>query len=679
MQALTVPNGLPVMAYGCGRSYGDVGLNPEGNLIDCTGLDRFIAFDAATGVLTCESGVRLADILAAICRPEPDGAGWLLPVTPGTRFVTVGGAIANDVHGKNHHRFGTFGCHVISFELARSDGSRMVCSRNENPGFFAATIGGLGLTGLILQATIQLRRVPGLAVEAEDIRFDSLADFFDLARESDADWEYTAAWIDCTAHGRGLGRGIYSRARHVAGRGTAPPSREPRFSVPNVLPFCLVSPLAVKIFNAAYWRKLGGRGRARHVGSYEGVFYPLDAVGHWNRVYGPLGFYQFQCVVPLDKARDTLAELIGRIAASGQGSALSVLKLFGPQASPGLLSFPEPGATLALDFANRGARTRALMAELERMVVQAGGRLYPAKDALMQAETFRRGYPDLARFLRCIDPGFTSAFARRVAIVPASGLEAGAMNESPSPGRTVAIFGATSSIATAVARRYAEAGHRLVLAGRDAASLAALKADLVVRGAPAIAVLHGDFAELDTLPALAGAAWDQFGGLDVALIAYGTMADQAEAERDAATTVALLTVNLTGTAVLLNELASRFQSSGRGTIAAITSVAGDRGRRSNYVYGAAKGGLQRLLEGLRHRLAAAGVAVVDIRPGFVATKMTAHLDRSSPLWATPDKVAADIVRAIGAGRPVCYTPGFWRLIMFAVRATPRFIFHRTSL
>ena len=269
-------------AYGCGRSYGDSALNPGGNLIDCTGLDRFIAFDATTGVLTCKAGVRLADILAVICRPEADGAGWLLPVTPGTRFVTVGGAIANDVHGKNHHQFGTFGSHVLSFELVRSDGSRMVCARDHHPQLFAATIGGLGLTGLIVQATIQLRRVPGLAVEAEDIRFDCLTEFFALARESDAAWEYTAAWIDCVARGRGLGRGIFSRARHVAGRGTPPPGRDPRWSVPIPLPVCLVAPLVVKVFNALYWRKLGRHGRIRHIGSYEKVFYPLDAVGRWN-------------------------------------------------------------------------------------------------------------------------------------------------------------------------------------------------------------------------------------------------------------------------------------------------------------------------------------------------------------------------------------------------------------
>jgi decaprenylphospho-beta-D-erythro-pentofuranosid-2-ulose 2-reductase len=353
--------------------------------------------------------------------------------------------------------------------------------------------------------------------------------------------------------------------------------------------------------------------------------------------------------------------------------------LFGERPSPGLLSFPAPGATLALDFANHGASTRALLAQLEAVVLHAGGRLYPAKDGLMAAETFQAGYPALPRFLPHIDPGFGSGFGRRVALVAGSRPAGREVSEARFAARTVAIFGATSDIAVAVARRYAEAGERLVLVGRDTAALAALEADLHVRGTPAIQVVQGDFSRLEDLPTLANAAWERFGGLDVALIAYGSMvADQTDVERDATATAAVLTVNLTSAAVLLNELARHFQAQGYGTIAAITSVAGDRGRKSNYVYGAAKGGLQRLLEGLRHRLASAGVAVVDIRPGLVATKMTAHLDRHGPLWATPDRVAADIIKAIGAGRAICYTPSFWRLIMFVVRTLPRFIFHRTS-
>jgi len=252
------------------------------------------------------------------------------------------------------------------------------------------------------------------------------------------------------------------------------------------------------------------------------------------------------------------------------------------------------------------------------------------------------------------------------------------MSTATSP-RRVAIFGATSDIATAVARRYAEAGWRALLVGRDAAALDALAADLKVRGAPEIHVLLADFADLPALPGLTETAWTTFGGLDVVLLAYGAMAEQKDSERDPALATTVLTVNFTSAALLLNALANRFEAQRHGAIAAISSVAGDRGRKSNYVYGAAKAGLQRFLEGLRHRLAASGVPVVDIRPGFTLTKMTAHLGGSGPLWATPDKVAGDVVRAIEKGQAVCYTPWFWRLIMLIIRSLPRFIFHKTSI
>jgi FAD/FMN-containing dehydrogenase len=411
-----------ILGFGCGRSYGDVALNPGGRLVDCTSLDRFIAFDLNTGILTCEAGVRLADILAVICRPNANGSGWLLPVTPGSRFVTLAGAIANDVHGKNHHLFGTFGRHVLSFELARSDGARLTCSPTENSELFAATIGGLGLTGLILQATIQLRHVDGLAVEAEDIRFDALDDFFALAAESDADWEYTAAWVDCLAGGKSLGRGIFSRARHAPGIGTEPPPRTPRITFPIKPPVPLTNRLTVRAFNALYWRKIGLRSRAHSIGSYEKVFYPLDAIGLWNRAYGPSGFFQLQCVVPMRSAAASVREMLQVIATSGEGSMLSVLKVFGDMPSRGLLSFPMPGATLALDFPNRGQTTRDLLARLEAITLAAGGRLYPAKDGVMAASTMRQGYPGIDRFIPHIDPRFASAFGRRVDLLPASGI-----------------------------------------------------------------------------------------------------------------------------------------------------------------------------------------------------------------------------------------------------------------
>ena len=250
-------------------------------------------------------------------------------------------------------------------------------------------------------------------------------------------------------------------------------------------------------------------------------------------------------------------------------------------------------------------------------------------------------------------------------------------------GKTIAIFGATSDIAVAVGRIYAEAKWRLVLVGRDEPALAAIKADLDVRGAADVAVQIADFMKISELPAVAETAFSQNSGLDVALVAYGTLPDQPGSEADAGMATAALTANFTSPVVLLNELARRFAAqtaSGRiGTLAAISSVAGDRGRMSNHIYGAAKGGLQRYLQGLRHRLHGAGIAVLDIRPGFVSTKMTAHLKQGGPLWAKPDKVAADIAKAIAARRAVLYTPWFWRGVMLVIRSVPPAIFHRTKL
>ncbi|OYX15149.1 MAG: hypothetical protein B7Z15_01560 [Rhizobiales bacterium 32-66-8] len=402
--------------HGCGRSYGDVALNPGLGLIDTRRLDRFIRFDAHSGLLTCEAGVTLAEILAVIARPDANGSGWMLPVVPGTRFVSVGGAIANDIHGKNAHLLGSFGCHVEQLELARSDGHTLVCSRTENADLFAATIGGLGLTGLILSATLRLRRVPGLALESEEVRFGALDAFFALDAESAEAWEYTAAWIDCLATGASLGRGIYLRARHSPGFGAEPPARAPKLQVPFAPPLSLVNGLSVRAFNALYWRKLGSPGRASGIGPYEKTFFPLDAIGGWNKLYGPDGFYQFQAVVPPEDAHRVTADMLGAIARSGQGSMLVVLKRFSAVRSPGLISFPMPGTSLALDFPNRGAATLGLLQRLEAIVGAAGGRIYPAKDFAMSAESFAKGYPGLPQFRTFIDPAMSSAFSRRMGL-----------------------------------------------------------------------------------------------------------------------------------------------------------------------------------------------------------------------------------------------------------------------
>jgi len=405
-----LPRDRPWLAFGNGRSYGDSCLNDGGLLIRTRGLDRFVSFDQETGRLVCESGVLLSEILEITV-----SRGWFLNVTPGTQFVTVGGAIANDVHGKNHHVRGTFGKHVVRFELLRSDGSRNICSSQENAELFRATIGGLGLTGLIQWAEIQLRRVTSPLIDAETIKFDSIDEFFELSSQSDKDYEYTVAWIDCMHRGVRGTRGHFIRGNHAAAGDGEHTSVSAAHMLPFPLdpPFSLINRATLRMFNAAYFHRQRQRTH-RQLVHYRPFFYPLDGVLNWNRMYGKRGFFQFQCVVPHDGARPTLEEMMAAIAESGQGSFLAVLNEFGDIPSPGMLSFPRPGATLALDFPNAGLPTTELLDRLEAICLATGGALYPAKDARMSGKAFRSSFRMLDQFIPFIDPQFSSSFWRRV-------------------------------------------------------------------------------------------------------------------------------------------------------------------------------------------------------------------------------------------------------------------------
>lgn len=402
-------DGPSLLPYGLGRSYGDSCLNDGGALLLTRGLDRFIAFDEAQGVLRCEAGVSLAEILS-LAVPK----GWMLPVTPGTRNVTVGGAIANDVHGKNHHREGTFGRHVRAFELLRSDGSRHLCSPVENQDLFGATIGGLGLTGLVTWAELQLRRIESPLIDHETVKFGGLSEFFELNTRSEQDFEYTVAWIDCHATGNALGRGHYLRGNHAPRSGNMVQPRDGmKLAVPFALPSFVLNPLTVRLFNFAYYHRQRARLSRRRV-AFDPFFYPLDAVQRWNLVYGRAGFFQYQCVLPPADSPHLVRELLTRIARSKEASFLVVLKTFGAMESPGWMSFPRPGVTLAVDFRNRGEETLRLFRSLDEVVNEAGGALYPAKDARMRGEDFRRAFPRWEEFSKQVDPRFSSSFWRRV-------------------------------------------------------------------------------------------------------------------------------------------------------------------------------------------------------------------------------------------------------------------------
>lgn len=408
-RVLNAEPGRKLLGVGLGRSYGDSGLNEGGAVIDMTALDRVIAFDPQTGIIRAEAGLSLSDLLRIVV-PH----GWFLPTTPGTRFVTLAGAVANDVHGKNHHAAATFGAAVRRLCLQTSTAGALEISPAGNSDLFRATVAGLGLTGLIAWVEVQLVRIPGAYLGAENVAFTGYAEFAAIARESAASHEHTVAWIDCTTGEDGRStRGLFSRANWLPDGLYHVHDDRTRAAVPFQMPGFTLNPLSLKAFNTLYYHA-GRLKQGRQRVHYAPFFYPLDAVRNWNRVYGGAGFYQYQCVVPPTAADVAIPAMLGEIARSGQGSCLAVLKTFGDKPSPGLLSFPMEGVTLALDFPNRKARTHKLFERLDAIVAEAEGRLYPAKDGRMPQALFRAGYPELERFSTHIDPQFRSDFWRRM-------------------------------------------------------------------------------------------------------------------------------------------------------------------------------------------------------------------------------------------------------------------------
>lgn len=397
-----------ILPFGNGRSYGDTCLPPKfGSAVtQINGGD--LAFDGRTGVLIAPASILIADIILHV-----GPSGWFVPVTPGTKFVTLGGAIANDVHGKNHHSAGSFGCHVAWFDLLRSDGVTYRCSRNENVPLFEATIGGMGLTGFILAAAIQMTKVPGCNILEQTLPFSSLSEYFDTAEAADAKNEYAVAWVDQLAQGNSAGRGLLFVGNHTAGEFV--PHRRPTFSVPFVPPMSALNRLSVRAFNILY-RTAKSRTAAAKITHYNPFFYPLDAIGRWNRLYGPNGLHQHQSVIPFEAAKTVIPQMLEQSRRARQVSFLTVIKRFGAQKSAGILSFARPGYTLTLDFPNKGASTLKLLDELDHMTIECGGAVNAYKDSRMSAATFEASFPNWRALEALRDPKFMSGFWERTAM-----------------------------------------------------------------------------------------------------------------------------------------------------------------------------------------------------------------------------------------------------------------------
>ncbi len=407
------PPATRMLPVGAGRSYGDVCLLGHGTLLRTRGqgltggMDRLLDFDPATGVLCCEAGTTLGEILDfAVPR------GFFLPVSPGTKYVTVGGAIANDIHGKNHHIAGTFGRHVPRFELVRSDGRRLICTPTQNAEWYAATIGGLGLTGLIAWAEVKLRPIVSRSIQYTGIKFRGIEEFVMLSA-AHAKSEYTVSWIDCVSTGRNFARGIFMAGDHSAVPEPLTRSGQPKLMLPVDFPDFLLNRHTVGLFNTLYYNKQRGKIKSALV-DYEPFFYPLDKLLQWNRMYGKHGLLQFQCVVPWETGQMGIVNILKAITSSGLASFLAVLKVFGDVPSPGMMSFPKPGITLALDFPIRQEVSFELVERLAAITLEHGGRMYPAKDATMTAAQFQAFYPQWKKFAVYIDPAFDSAFWQRV-------------------------------------------------------------------------------------------------------------------------------------------------------------------------------------------------------------------------------------------------------------------------
>lgn len=407
------------VARGQGRSYGDAALNENGRILLTERVNRLLEFDVKRGIMRAEAGATLAEILEVIV-PK----GWFLPVTPGTKFVSLGGCVAADVHGKNHHHDGSFGDHVLAIELFIADGSRVACSPSENAEFFWATVGGMGLTGIIGEVTLKLIPIQSAQMMVRHHAATNLEQMFSLMQDTTIDDRYAVAWIDSMARGAQLGKGVAMCGHHatkdeVPNNFHSPSKSKGNRSIPFDFPSWMLNPSSISIFNALYYQREGGK-RAPFLSDYDPYFYPLDAIGKWNRMYGKRGFVQYQCVIPDNTAFQGIKALLQKLTESRRPSFLAVLKRLGSEGK-GLLSFPMAGYTLALDLPIRDNSLFVLLTELDEIVLQHGGRVYLAKDARLSADSFRAMYPRYSAWLKiknAVDPNnkFSSSLSRRLGI-----------------------------------------------------------------------------------------------------------------------------------------------------------------------------------------------------------------------------------------------------------------------
>ncbi len=718
------------IARGAGRSYGDAAQNAGGIVLDTNSLDRVVSIDYERRLITAQAGASIAELMSALAP-----YGLTLPVVPGTRHVTLAGAIASDVHGKNHHRDGAFAKHVQTIWLCTPAQGQIEVSAEQNKDLFYATLGGMGLTGVIVQATLRAEPLASPLVTADIDRTGSLSETLE-AMAGPERHRYSVAWLDLLAGGPRFGRGVISRADPLAAegpndgadreardrraRGGLPPdgrarresaypgslSKRPYLEVPGRVPPGLLRPGNVRAFNASRWRAAPRRARGRKLAMVP-YFFPLDAVSEWSRLYGRGGLIQYQLAIPAGQ-ETTLERCFELIAKRRLPVYLAVFKRFGA-ASGGPLSFPMEGWTLAIDLPAMAGGLEVALEELDRLVAGCGGRVYLAKDARLRPEMLAAMYPELKRFeeLRAeVDPdgvlrsdlgarlglcgsGAIGAGASPERLLAASGAVADAASrerllgavENARPGteaiaKRVLLLGGTSEIGLAIVRALVcEGPCEVVLAGRDPVGLDAAAERLRSEGCGQVSTLSVDALDTDSHEQIVARAFGELGGVDVAIVAVGVLGKREGLPADASEALATLQTNLVGAGSLLIATAGHMREQGSGAIVVLSSVAAERPRRAGAVYGASKAGLDALAQALGDDLHEDGVQVLVVRPGFVHTRMTEGL-KPAPFATTPEAVAKATLAGLDRRAHTVWAPAALRWLMLALKLLPRSIFRK---
>lgn len=617
---------------GNGRSYGDACLNDR--MISM--LDHREIGAVTNGELTVSSGFLLKDVVETCVRN-----GFFFPVIPGTQFVTVGGMVAADVHGKNHPVNGTIGRWITNMTIQLPSGETVHCSPTENSTLFCATIGGMGLTGVILEVCFRLEPLKSTRLKQQATsftRFDAL-----LSALNDSKNEFAVGWLDfLNPESYLLLEADFENETSTAETDFQLP--KPRISVPKT-GIRFVYPFLMKIYNKRYKRTML-KNKSASVSEY---FFPLDGIAHWNRLYGRKGFVQYQFVLPKANAVEQFEEIFRCIKSHGCKPLLSVLKRHGDLVSPGIVSFPLEGYSLALDFGFQ-RELIAMIAELDELIARFGGRIYLAKDALLQPDQFERMYPtsgQLKKVIHEINPsGLTTLLGKRLNLVPH-------MKQQ------IVIIGANSEVGLQCATRYRDLGYEVVLVGHKTNELPTDGFQIIQ-----LDLLQFDLGVLDGL------------NPEIVLFTAGRLGDNDRSvsgeELDE-----VITVNFTAQAKIASYFAAQFKQRGHGVLVGVSSVAAVRGKASTVVYGAAKAGFDTYFSGMRNYLNPHGVRVLTIRPGFIASKMTAHMPLPAKLTASPAQVAEVIVRhSLKGKRSIVYVKALWRPIMFIIRHIPEPLFKK---